>query len=184
MWRKANRGDETRERVVRDPVRSRERTMNRAVRLLAAKPRSVSELRQRLLEKLWTDEEIVESVIEKLKGYKYLDDEQFAQDMALSKLRQKPQGKRRLQQTMSQKKLERETVERAVANAFDQIPESDLLDEAIAKRVRLKGVPQTREDTKKFYDYLLRRGFGFDLIREKMAAVDRDRYADEITAGE
>ena len=44
--------------------------MNRAVKLLAAKPRSIRELRERLLEKLWTNDEIVDRVIEKLKEYK------------------------------------------------------------------------------------------------------------------
>jgi len=145
--------------------------MNRAVKLLAAKPRSVRELRERLLEKLWTNDEIVDAVIEKLKDYKYLDDEQYARDLAASKLRQKPQGKRRLQQSMSQKKLDKEIVEAAITEAFEKLPEEGLIDEAIAKRLRLKGRPQTREDTKKFYDHLLRQGFGFDLIREKMAAV-------------
>ena len=37
--------------------------MNRAVKLLAAKPRCVGELRERLLEKMWTDEQIVDGVI-------------------------------------------------------------------------------------------------------------------------
>jgi regulatory protein len=146
--------------------------MNRAVKLLAAKARSVGELRERLLEKLWTNEAIVDAVIDKLKEYKYLDDEQFAHDLALSKLRQRPQGKYRLKQSMSRKKLDRETLDQAISDAFETLPESDLIDEAIAKRLRLKGTPETRGDLKKFYDFLLRRGFGYDLIREKMAAID------------
>lgn len=145
--------------------------MNRAVKLLAAKPRSVAELRERLLEKLWTDEAIVDAVIEKLKEYKYLDDDQFARDLALSKLRQKPQGRRRLQQTMSQKKLDKETRETAVAEAFEKLPESEMIDLAIEKRLRLKGIPETREDKKRFCDHLLRRGFDYDLIREKMSSL-------------
>jgi regulatory protein len=171
MWRKRTVIREDHERVVKDVERSRERTMNRAVKLLAAKPRSVRELRERLLEKLWTDEAIVDAVIEKLKDYKYLDDEQFARDLAVSKLRQKPQGKRRLQQAMSQKKLDKEIVDQAISEAFEKLPEEDLIDQAIAKRLRLKGRPETREDAKKFYDHLLRQGFGYDLIREKMSAV-------------
>jgi len=171
MWQKRYKKIEETDRVVKDAVRSRERTMNRAVKLLAAKPRSVRELRERLLEKLWTNDEIVDAVIEKLEDYKYLDDEQYARDMAVSKLRQKPQGKRRLQQTMSQKKLDKETVDAAIAHAFEKLPEDDLIDLAIGKRLRLKGKPETREDTKKFYDHLLRQGFGFDLIREKMSSV-------------
>jgi len=171
MWGKRTKKVDDADRVVKDPVRSRERTMNRAVKLLAAKPRSVRELRERLLEKLWTDEAIVDAVIEKLREYKYLDDEQYARDVAVSKLRQKPQGKRRLQQTMSQKKLDKETVETAIRDAFEKLPEDGLIDAAIEKRLRLKGKPATREDMKKFYDHLLRQGFSYDLIREKMSLV-------------
>lgn len=176
MWGKRTKKVEDSDRVVKDPVRSRERTMNRAVKLLAAKPRSVRELRDRLLEKLWTDEAIVDAVIEKLSEYKYLDDEQYARDMAVSKLRQKPQGKRRLQQSMSQKKLDKDIVEQAITEAFEKLPEDDLIDQAIAKRLRLKGKPESREETKKFYDHLLRQGFGFDLIREKMSLVAANRF--------
>ena len=173
MWGRRRQPVDEEKRVVKDAPRSRERTMNRAVRLLAAKPRSVGELRQRLLEKLWTNDEIVDAVIEKLKEYKYLDDEQFARDLAVSKLRQKPQGKRRLQQTMSQKKLDKELVDTAITEAFEKLPEADLIDLAIEKRLRLKGRPETRQDTKKFYDHLLRQGFSFDLIREKMSSLPR-----------
>jgi regulatory protein len=168
MWRKRIDLNEQRERFVKDVERSRERTMNRAIRLLAAKPRSVGELRERLLEKLWTTEEIVDGIIEKLKEYKYLDDEQFARDVALSKLRQKPQGKRRLQQAMSQKNLDQDIVDHAIANAFEKHSEEELIDMAIEKRIRLKGVPATREDEKKFYDHLMRLGFGYGLIKEKL----------------
>lgn len=171
MWRRRTQIGDERERVVTDPERARERTMNRAVKLLAAKARSVEELRERLLEKLWTDESTVDAVIEKLREYKYLDDEQYARDLALSKLRQKPQGRRRLQMSMSQKKLEKETVETAIAEAFERLPEDELISVAIKKRLRLKGKPETREDTKKFYDHLLRQGFGYDLIREQMSRV-------------
>lgn len=174
MWRKRLDPNEHRERFVKDAERARERTMNRALRLLAAKPRSVTELRERLLEKLWTNEEIVAGIIEKLKEYKYLDDEQFARDVAVSKLRQKPQGRRRLQQAMSQKKLDREIVDNAVAAAFEKHPEEDLIDTAIEKRVRLKGIPETREDDKKFYDHLMRLGFGYGLIKEKLGRIKKE----------
>jgi regulatory protein len=153
--------------------------MNRAIRLLAAKPRPIEELRERLLEKNWTDETIVDAVIEKLKEYSYLDDEKFAGDLALSKLRQKPQGRRRLKQALAQKKLSRENVDTALRSAFEKMPESELIDAAIEKRLRLKGIPETREDLKKFYDYLMRRGFEYDLIRSKMSAISAEKALDE-----
>jgi regulatory protein len=159
------------DRVIRDPQRSRERTMNRAVKLLAAKPRSIGELRERLLEKPWTNSEIVNAVIEKLQSYDYLNDEKYASDLALSRLRQRPQGKRKLRQTLSRKQLERETVDAAIETAFDKMPEAEMIDAAIEKRLRLKGRPESREDIKKLYDHLLRQGFGFDLVRDRVAAI-------------
>lgn len=179
MWRKRLELNEQRERFIADIEKARERTMNRAVKLLAAKPRPVEELRERLLEKGWTNETIVNGVIEKLKEYGYLDDEKYAGDLALSKLRQKPQGKRRLKQALSQKKLSKENIDAAVQTAFEKMPESELIDAAIEKRLRLKGRPETREDTKKFYDHLLRQGFDYDLIRSKMTELKQAGYTEE-----
>ena len=161
------------DRVV-DPTKARERTMNRALKLLAAKPRSVRELRERLLEKTWTDSETVDAVITKLEEYKYLDDATFAKGAAEMKLRERAVGKHRLRQSLSNKKLDKETVDEAIEQAFESTPESEVIDRAIRKRLRLKGKPETREDAKKFYDHLLRQGFSYDLVSAKMR---------EITAG-
>lgn len=151
-----------------NPEKARPKTFDRAVNLLTYKARSVKELRERLLEKEWTNEQIVDEVIEKLKSYNYLNDDVFAKNLAASKLRQKPMGKRLLQQKLSMKKLDKETVATAMEKAFDETPEDELIDRAIAKRLRLKGKPETREDAKKFYDYLLRQGFSYDLVSDKM----------------
>ncbi len=167
MWQKRVRKNDDDERVVKDAEKSRVRTMNRAVKLLAAKPRSVAELRKRLLEKLWTNEKIVDDVIEKLKEYKYLDDEQFARDLASSKLRQKPQGRRRLERSLAQKQLDRELIGEAIDAAFEEHPESELLDIAIEKHIRIKGMPKTREDMKRLIGHLSRLGFDYGAIREK-----------------
>ena len=178
MWRKRKRPVEEEDRVVADREKARERTMNRAVKLLAAKPRSVGELRERLLEKSWTDREIVEGVIDKLTEYKYLDDRQYASDLAVSKLRQRPQGRRRLKQTLSQKKLDRETVDEAIDLAFETIPETELIDHAIERHISLKGQPQTRDEAKRLYDHLLRRGFSYELISGRLRELSKPESED------
>ena len=168
LRRKRPRTVEEADRVISDPERSRRRTMERAVRLLAAKARSIAELRTRLLEKNYTNAEIVDSVIDRLREYGYLNDEQYAADTALSKLRQKPQGRRRLERVMSQRQLDADTISAAIDTAYEKLPEEELIDLAIQKRIRLRGRPETRDDTKKFLDHLLRQGFNYDLIRAKM----------------
>jgi len=172
MWKKYKEIKPDAERVIKDSDRARRKTFDRAVNLLAYKPRSVVELRTRLMEKEWTNSEIVEEVIVKLEGYGYLNDGQFARDFAASQLRGKPMGKRVLQQKLTMKKLDKETVAAAIETVFEETPESEVIERAVAKRLRLKGKPETREDSKKFYDYLLRQGFSYDLVSSKMRELN------------
>ncbi len=158
--------------------RARQRTFDRAVNLLAFKQRSIVELRTRLLEKEWTNREIIEEVIEKLAGYGYLNDAQFAKSFAASQIRQKPIGKRFLKQKLTMKKLDKETFDEAIEKAFEETPESEVIERAIEKRLRIKGKPETREDTKKFFDFLLRQGFSFDLVRDKMREIAKRDFDD------
>lgn len=156
-----------------DPEKARAKTMKRAGNLLAAKPRSINGLRERLLEKEWTNEEIVETVIAKLGEYGYVNDERFAFGYASSRVRQKPIGRGRLLRDLQLKKVDRETADEAVRLVFEETPEEELIDRAIQKRIRLRGVPQTRAETKSLFDHLLRQGFSFDLvIRRVRAATD------------
>ena len=159
--------------------KARQKTFDRAVNLLTYKQRSVTELRTRLLEKDWTTPEIVDSVLDKLKEYNYLNDEQFAKNFAASQIRQKPIGKRVLKQKLAMKKLDKETVDGALEKAFEETPEEEIIERAITKRLRLKGKPETREDAKKFYDYLLRQGFSYDLVSNKMREIASGNYDEE-----
>ena len=143
------------DRVIKDPERSRKKTFDRAVNLLTYKPRSIEEIRTRLLEKVWTNEEIVDGVIEKLKEYNYLNDEQFATSFAASKIRGKPIGKRRLAQDLKKKKIDSGTIEKALDSAYEETPESDLIERAIEKRLRIKGAPKTYNERQNFFGYLV-----------------------------
>ena len=176
MWRKRLEIIEEKDRVIKNAEKSRQKTFDRAVNLLTYKPRSIKELRERLLEKEWTNAEIVDGVIEKLKFYGYLNDVQFAEDFAAAQIRQKAVGKRILKQKLTQKKLDKETVEAALEKALEETPEEEIIERAVAKRLRLKGKPETREDAKKFYDYLLRQGFSYDLVSNKMREIASGNY--------
>lgn len=154
-----------------NPEKARERTFQRAVKLLAAKPRSVAELRERLLEKQWTNAEIVEAVLAKLGEYGYLNDERYAFGYASYKVRQKPVGRQRLQRDLQLKKVDRETADEALRLVFEETPEAELIDRAIEKRTRLRGLPETRAEVKSLIDHLLRQGFSYELISNKVRAL-------------
>jgi regulatory protein len=163
------------ERDVKDPDKAKQKTFDRAVNLLTFKPRSEAELRDRLLEKPWTNDEIVSNVIGKLKEYNYINDEEYAASLAASKLRQKPVGRHRLRQDLKRKKLEKAVIEQALERAFEEYPENDMIDIAIEKRLRIKGRPETRADQKKLFDHLMRLGFDYDLIRDKMGSINSEQ---------
>lgn len=179
---RSDQSDET-ERAPRpmDPDKARERTFQRAIKLLAAKPRSVAELRERLLEKQWTNENIVDIVLARLSEYGYLNDERFAFGYASFKVRQKPVGRQRLQRDLALKKVPRETADEALKLVFEETPEELLVDRAIEKRVRLRGRPQTRAEVKSLFDHLLRQGFSYDLVINKVRALS-DLSDDEDSA--
>jgi regulatory protein len=145
-----------------------EKTFDRALNLLSYKPRSRAEMRSRLMEKDWAEEAVVDQVIARLEELGYLNDEQFAANFASSRLTAKPIGRTRLRRDMQRKKLSSETIESALDEAYDQQSEEELIERAINKRIRLKGVPTTREETKKLFDYLIRRGFSYDLVIRKV----------------
>lgn len=162
-----------------DPEQARKRTMARAVKLLAAKARSIEELRERLLEKSYTNEEIVESVLEKLKEYDFVNDERFAVGYASFKLRQQPLGPRRLERALDLKKVNRQIANEAIRLVYEQTPEKEMIERALSKRLRLRGRPKTRAQTKSLFDHLLRQGFSYELVVEKVRQVSLANDDDE-----
>ena len=161
----------------------RRKTFERAVKLLAAKPRSVAELRERLLRGKNTNEEIVETVIARLREYGYLNDERFAFGYASYKVKQKPVGRRRLERDLKFKKVESSVANEALEMVFAETPEEQLIDQAIAKRLRIRGKPKNRPEAKSLFDHLLRQGFEFELVSEKIRSLTRDD-PDEVNSNE
>ncbi len=153
------------------PEKLREQTFQRAAKLLAAKPRSIAELRERLLEGRGTNQEIVETVIDRLREYGYLDDDRFAVGYASWKVKQRPVGRRRLERDLTMKKVERAVADQALDQVFAETPEAELIDQAIEKRTRLRGVPGNRAEARSLFDHLLRQGFPFELVSDKVRAI-------------
>ena len=157
----------------------RRKTFERAVKLLAAKPRSVAELRERLLRGRGANEEVVETVIARLREYGYLNDERFAFSYASYKVKQKPVGRRRLERDLKFKKIDIGIASEALEMVYAETSEEQLIDEAIAKRLRIRGKPKNRAEAKSLFDHLLRRGFAFELVSEKIRSLVSTDYTED-----
>lgn len=156
----------------------RRKTFERAIKLLTARPRSVGELRERLLRAKSADEATVEIVISRLREYGYLNDERFAFSYASYKVKQRPVGRRRLERDLKFKKVDSGVANEALEMVYAETSEAELIDRAIAKRLRIRGKPKNRAEAKSLFDHLLRQGFGFELVSEKIRSLATD-YADE-----
>ena len=159
----------------------RRKTFERAIKLLAAKPRSIAELRERLQRGKETNQEVVEEVIARLREYGYLDDERFAFSYASYKVKQRPVGRRRLERDLKFKKVDGGVANEALELVYTETPEEQLIDQALAKRLRIRGKPKNRNEVKSLFDHLLRQGFEFDLVSEKIRSLTTDD-TDEVNS--
>jgi regulatory protein len=155
------------------------KTFERAVKLLAAKPRSVAELRERLLRGRNANEEVVETVIARLREYGYLNDEHYAFCYASYKVKQKPVGRRRLERDLKLRKIENNVANEALEMVYAETSEEQLIDEAIAKRLRIRGKPKDRAEAKSLFDHLLRRGFAFELVSDRVRSLVSTDYTED-----
>ena len=107
----------------------RQRTFDRAIKLLAARSRSVAELRELLLQGPGSSTIAVEEVVERLREYGYLDDERFAFGYASLKVKQRPLGRQRLKRDLSMKKVDRAVVDKALDLVYGEVSELELIDQ-------------------------------------------------------
>ena len=161
------------------PEERRRQIFQRAAKLLSAKSRSIAELRELLLQRQGASKAHVEEVLARLTEYGYLNDERFAISYASAKVRQRPIGRQRLKRDLTLKKVSKETAEEALDKVFAETSESELIDRAIEKRVRLRGRPGNRAEAKSLFDHLLRQGFPFELVADKVRAAAQTNLDDD-----
>ncbi len=158
------------------------RATTAALNLLARRPRSTREIRDRLAQHGYA-EPAVDAAIAKLEGWNYLDDAGFARYWVENREANRPRGRRLLEQELRNKGVDRELAREAVeAAAPDEMAAAlalaqakmrsyERLDPAVARR-RLAG-------------FLGRRGYGFDVIAPVLGRVFETDHpnADDLETG-
>jgi regulatory protein len=100
--------------------------MEAAAVFLAVRPRSVQETRQRLV-LLGYEPGLVESVVDRLVGMGYLDDEEFARAWVESRDRAKPRGEQALRLELARKGIDRQTVDAVLDQRTEATQAGDAL---------------------------------------------------------
>ena len=150
-------------------------TYDRALDLLAIRPRSVVELRRKLVQK-GEPAEAVDEAIERLKGQKVLDDEQFARQFARAKVVGAGASRRRIARELGRKGVDRETANAAIDDLADSegIDVSAAIHKVAEKKWKSLSKLDEQTATRRLYAFLARRGFDPDEIRLAMQALKAD----------
>jgi regulatory protein len=143
-----------------------EKAQQRAVDLVAYRPRSVREVQQRL-KKAGADDETIAQVVERLKTAGMLDDEAFSRAWVESRLRASPRSKRMIAWELRQKGVSGTDIGAALEEADDM----DAAYRAALKRwPRLQSL-EPRERERKLAAHLARNGFDYETIQNVIAKL-------------
>lgn len=138
----------------------------RALRFLAARPRSETEVRQRL-QKHKVAAPVIEAVLARLRSAGLIDDQAFARYWVENRNTFRPRSARALRMELKRKGVAGD----ALGEALDDANDAEAAYALAAKRApRLAALPEP-EFRRKLSDYLARRGFNFDLIESVTARL-------------
>ncbi len=157
--------EEEEQEALRDSA-ARQRCRERAMRIISQRAMSERELYDRLTEKGETEQNAADAVAWLLQLH-FLNDADYAASV-VRHYAARGYGRRRVEQELQRRKLPKLLWD----EALEELPDSDdTVDRLLQSRLR-GAEPDDRTALKKATDALLRRGFGWDEIRE---AVERWR---------
>lgn len=151
------------------------KALNKALNFLARRFMSEYEIKGKLLSSGY-NEEIIETVIKKLKELNYVDDERFSKQWVEDRKLMKPIGMKRLEAELQNKGISRELIK----NTLDESGCDDLETAVylIGKKLGNNKVGCGDKTTSsKLYRYLLYKGIGYETARKAISRyLNIDNY--------
>jgi len=152
-------------------------TYDRALNMLAARGRASAELRRLLIRK-GEPADRVDVAIERLVSVGFLDDAAFARQFARSKGVSGGLSRRRLQQELGRRGVNRETGTEAIETVFSEegVDEAATIEKVAQKKLRSLANVDAPTRRRRLYSFLARRGYDSDdigrVIRTLLGASD------------
>lgn len=142
-----------------------------AFRFLGFKARTEKELYDKLTEKEFS-EDVSMKIVEEMKKYKYIDDETYAKNFLKEKMNYKGIGTQKIKFMLSQKGVNRNIIDSLFYDdnfEEEQIKKITELINIKLRRTDIKNI--TEKEKKKVYDFLLRRGYTYNIINDAFKEV-------------
>jgi len=150
----------------------------RALRRLARRDHSAADLRRALMERGHSEQEVEDALV-RLRKERYIDDRDFAERFARSRLAHAGLGRGRIRQGLRQRGIGRADGEAGLAAALLDVDERAALDRLARRYFRLHVRSEPEQRLPRLWAFLLRRGFAPGLVRERLTAL-WPRWADAL----
>jgi regulatory protein len=129
-----------------------------ALHLLGRRELSVQQLRERLLDRDHTRED-VDRAIDLLIENKALDDGRVASAYVRTALKIKGRGRLRIQRELQAMGIPKEVAVEALAEAFGEVDERSLIERALQKKLRNNRKIESPAEYARVFQFLMRQGF-------------------------
>lgn len=141
------------------------RAYDRAVMMLAARGRAAKDLERQLVRR-GEPAEHARLAVERLASEGFVDDESYARSFVRSKSAGAGLARRRLQQELGRKGVDRSVADGAIAEVFaeEEIDEVAAATTLATKRLRSLGNADPQSRKRRLYAFLARRGYSPDVI--------------------
>jgi regulatory protein len=167
---------------------SRRSTYERALDMLEARARAVTELR-RLLIKKGEPPDDVDAAIERLRTTGLLDDANFARQLTRSKALGGGHSRRRIQQELAKRGVARDVSNEAIEEVFEEegIDEAATIERVARKKLRTLGGVDLGTQKRRLFGFLARRGYNSDAIARVLRVVltptddENDEASDQVS---
>lgn len=154
---------------------NREAAFQLALRLLSYRPRSVAEVRKKLVEK-GIDEQIIDAVLLRLAEDGYLGDQSFAATWVENRSTFRPRSRRLLSYELRQKGVAEEHIQNALASIQD---EPDLAHQAGIRYADRLADLDWETFRRRLGGYLTRRGFSYGTVAPVVKQIWKELHSSE-----
>ncbi len=154
-----------------------------AVRALMRRAYSVYEMKQ-LLGRRTEDDNLLRTVVDRLKRAKMIDDERFAKQFARQRTEIRRQGKFRIARDLRARGIPDRHIEAALVESARETDESAIVRQRLERKLRSFRGEITENKIASMYRSLLRAGFSADVIRRELKAVTREEVPEPEAAPE
>ena len=140
-----------------------------ALKMLGRRELSESQVRQRLVRKGHTQEDI-DAAVTRLKDERAIDDSRVAEAIARTETGIKRRGKLRVRRQIEQAGIAPAVAKQALDSVFEDVDDEALLEAALGRRLRGDKLIADDREFQRLYRYLAAQGFESDRILKALNA--------------